>query len=62
VCEDNFGGDDSGEFGMNYRAEDKEEEKIKHHDLLCKETKGISMKTAEEVHIVGFNLWVSISR
>jgi hypothetical protein len=48
---------------MNYRAEDKEEEKINHRDLLCKEIqKKKLIKTAEEVHIVGFNLWVSISR
>jgi hypothetical protein len=42
---------------MNYRAEEKEEEKIKHRDLLfCEEINGSLRKTAEEVHVVGFNL------
>jgi hypothetical protein len=58
-CEEYFGGE---EFGMNYRAEEEEEEKIKHRGLLCKETEGIPIKTVEELHIVGFNFWLSVSQ
>jgi uncharacterized protein YnzC (UPF0291/DUF896 family) len=47
---------------MNYRAEEEKEEKIKHRDLLCKEIKRNFDKNLEEVRIVAFNLWVSMSR